>query len=148
MCNAWLVNAQLKVRVIYIVWSLKSVYQPRYKIVVSYCSTLISIPFSSFNNFLFCLQSPATLHKDVGGGGTKVSGKTVGGVGSATLTSLSSINNSTNTSRNKNNPVSHEVRSNLQFAYIFRQIYILLKTMKKKIGFFIDISMGSSVKNS
>ncbi|XP_033210211.1 DYRK-family kinase pom1-like isoform X2 [Belonocnema kinseyi] len=53
-------------------------------------------------------ESPATLHKDVGGG-TKVSGKTVGGVGSATLTSLSSIN-STN-SRNKNNPVSHELPS-------------------------------------
>ncbi|XP_051176712.1 dual specificity tyrosine-phosphorylation-regulated kinase 2-like isoform X2 [Leptopilina boulardi] len=53
-------------------------------------------------------ESPATLHKNVGGGGTKVSGKAVDAVGSATLSSLSSINNSTNTSRNKNNPVSHE----------------------------------------
>ncbi|XP_023289267.1 dual specificity tyrosine-phosphorylation-regulated kinase 4, partial [Orussus abietinus] len=52
--------------------------------------------------------SPGTLHKDVGGGGTKVSGKSVGGVGSATLTSLSSINNSSGVSRNKNTPVSHE----------------------------------------
>ncbi|KAK1119862.1 hypothetical protein K0M31_012939 [Melipona bicolor] len=54
-------------------------------------------------------QSPGTLHKDVGGAGTKVSGKTVGGVGTATLTTLSSINNTSNTSRNKNNPVSQEV---------------------------------------
>ncbi|XP_015588139.1 probable serine/threonine-protein kinase dyrk2 [Cephus cinctus] len=53
-------------------------------------------------------ESPGALHKDVGGGGTKVSGKTVGGVGSATLTSISSINNSSNASRNKNNPVAHE----------------------------------------
>ncbi|XP_043517187.1 probable serine/threonine-protein kinase dyrk2 isoform X3 [Frieseomelitta varia] len=53
-------------------------------------------------------RSPGTLHKDVGGAGTKVSGKTVGGVGTATLTTLSSINNTSNTSRNKNNPVSQE----------------------------------------
>lgn len=52
--------------------------------------------------------SPGTLHKDVGGAGTKVSGKTVGGVGTATLTTLSSINNTSNATRNKNNPVSHE----------------------------------------
>lgn len=57
------------------------------------------------------LQSPGTLHKDVGGAGTKVSGKTVGGVGTATLTTLSSINNTSNATRNKNNPVSHEVRN-------------------------------------
>lgn len=57
----------------------------------------------------FWLQSPGTLHKDVGGAGTKVSEKTVGGVGTATLTTLSSINNASNTGRNKNNPVSHEV---------------------------------------
>ncbi|KAJ8669992.1 hypothetical protein QAD02_001251, partial [Eretmocerus hayati] len=50
--------------------------------------------------------SPGTLHRD-GGGGTKVSGKSVSGVGSATLTSLSSINNSTNASRNKNALISH-----------------------------------------
>ncbi|XP_068988430.1 probable serine/threonine-protein kinase dyrk2 isoform X2 [Bombus flavifrons] len=56
----------------------------------------------------FVEESPGTLHKDVGGAGTKVSGKTVGGVGSATLTSLSSINNTSNTSQNKNNPVSQE----------------------------------------
>lgn len=49
------------------------------------------------------------MHKDVGGAGTKVSEKTVGGVGTATLTTLSSINNASNTGRNKNNPVSHEV---------------------------------------
>ncbi|XP_036145103.1 uncharacterized protein LOC118646414 isoform X2 [Monomorium pharaonis] len=55
-------------------------------------------------------ESPGTLHKDVGGAGTKVSEKTVGGVGTATLTTLSSINNASNTGRNKNNPVSHEVR--------------------------------------
>ncbi|XP_072746484.1 uncharacterized protein [Anoplolepis gracilipes] len=53
-------------------------------------------------------ESPGTLHKDVGGAGTKVSEKTVGGVGTATLTTLSSINNASNTGRNKNNPVSHE----------------------------------------
>ncbi|XP_076388018.1 uncharacterized protein LOC100876289 isoform X2 [Megachile rotundata] len=53
-------------------------------------------------------RSPGTLHKDVGGAGTKVSGKTVGGIGTATLTTLSSINNTSNTSRNKNNPVSQE----------------------------------------
>ncbi|XP_076634645.1 uncharacterized protein LOC143348384 isoform X2 [Colletes latitarsis] len=54
-------------------------------------------------------RSPGTLHKDVGGAGTKVSGKTVGGVGTATLTTLSSIYNTSNTSRNKNNiPVSQE----------------------------------------
>ncbi|XP_018359357.1 PREDICTED: uncharacterized protein LOC108758765 isoform X1 [Trachymyrmex cornetzi] len=53
-------------------------------------------------------RSPGTLHKDVGGAGTKVSEKTVGGVGTATLTTLSSINNASNTGRNKNNPVSHE----------------------------------------
>ncbi|XP_015432065.1 PREDICTED: dual specificity tyrosine-phosphorylation-regulated kinase 4 isoform X2 [Dufourea novaeangliae] len=53
--------------------------------------------------------SPGTLHKDVSGAGTKVSGKTVGGVGTATLTTLSAINNTSNTSRNKNNiPVSQE----------------------------------------
>ncbi|KAK9309700.1 hypothetical protein QLX08_000701 [Tetragonisca angustula] len=56
----------------------------------------------------FVEESPGTLHKDVGGAGTKVSGKTVGGVGTATLTTLSSINNTSNTSRNKNNPVSQE----------------------------------------
>ncbi|KYN22942.1 hypothetical protein ALC57_04725 [Trachymyrmex cornetzi] len=56
--------------------------------------------------------SPGTLHKDVGGAGTKVSEKTVGGVGTATLTTLSSINNASNTGRNKNNPVSHEVSYN------------------------------------
>ncbi|XP_070161253.1 uncharacterized protein [Polyergus mexicanus] len=53
-------------------------------------------------------ESPGTLHKDVSGAGTKVSEKTVGGVGTATLTTLSSINNASNTGRNKNNPVSHE----------------------------------------
>ncbi|CAK9805298.1 Dual specificity tyrosine-phosphorylation-regulated kinase 2 [Anthophora plagiata] len=53
-------------------------------------------------------RSPGTLHKDGGGTGTKVSGKTVGGVGTATLTTLSSINNTSSTSRNKNNPVSQE----------------------------------------
>ncbi|XP_014486734.1 PREDICTED: probable serine/threonine-protein kinase dyrk2 [Dinoponera quadriceps] len=56
----------------------------------------------------FVEESPGTLHKDVGGAGTKVSEKTVGGVGTATLTTLSSINNASNTGRNKNNPVSHE----------------------------------------
>ncbi|XP_076748559.1 uncharacterized protein LOC143422070 isoform X2 [Xylocopa sonorina] len=56
----------------------------------------------------FVEESPGTLHKDVGGAGTKVSGKTVGGVGTATLTTFSSINNTSNTSRNKNNPVSQE----------------------------------------
>ncbi|XP_032685350.1 uncharacterized protein LOC116850797 isoform X2 [Odontomachus brunneus] len=56
----------------------------------------------------FMEESPGTLHKDVGGAGTKVSEKTVGGVGTATLTTLSSINNASNTGRNKNNPVSHE----------------------------------------
>ncbi|KYM82096.1 hypothetical protein ALC53_07440 [Atta colombica] len=58
------------------------------------------------------IKSPGTLHKDVGGAGTKVSEKTVGGVGTATLTTLSSINNASNTGRNKNNPVSHEVSYN------------------------------------
>ncbi|XP_043278081.1 probable serine/threonine-protein kinase dyrk2 [Venturia canescens] len=53
-------------------------------------------------------ESPGTLHKDVGGGGTKVSGKPIGGVGSATLTALSSINNTSNGNRNKNNPTFHE----------------------------------------
>ncbi|CAD6227214.1 GSCOCG00006021001-RA-CDS [Cotesia congregata] len=52
-------------------------------------------------------RSPGTLHKDVGAGGTKVSGKPVSGVGSATLTALSSINTS-NGNRNKNNPIAHE----------------------------------------
>lgn len=52
--------------------------------------------------------SPGTLHKDVGGAGTKVSGKTVGGVGTATITTHSTINNTSNTARNKNNPVSQE----------------------------------------
>ncbi|XP_071637146.1 uncharacterized protein [Temnothorax longispinosus] len=56
----------------------------------------------------FVEESPGTLHKDVGGAGTKVSEKTIGGVGTATLTTLSSINNASNTGRNKNNPVSHE----------------------------------------
>ncbi|XP_076249230.1 uncharacterized protein LOC143188708 [Calliopsis andreniformis] len=56
----------------------------------------------------FVDESPGTLHKDVGGAGTKVSGKTVGGVGTATLTKLSSINNTSNTSRNKNNSVLQE----------------------------------------
>ncbi|XP_011298693.1 dual specificity protein kinase pom1 [Fopius arisanus] len=51
-------------------------------------------------------RSPGTLHKDVNGGGTKVSGKPVGGVGSATLTALSSIS-TTNGNRSKN-PASHE----------------------------------------
>ncbi|XP_053980584.1 dual specificity tyrosine-phosphorylation-regulated kinase 2-like [Hylaeus volcanicus] len=56
----------------------------------------------------FVDESPGTLHKDVGGAGTKVNGKTVGGVGTATLTTLSSIYTS-NTTRNKNNiPVSEE----------------------------------------
>ncbi|KAK0181287.1 hypothetical protein PV327_003580 [Microctonus hyperodae] len=53
-------------------------------------------------------ESPGMLHKDVGGGGTKVSGKPVSGVGSATLTALSSINNVSNGNRNKNHPTSHE----------------------------------------
>ncbi|XP_076665460.1 uncharacterized protein LOC143367492 isoform X3 [Andrena cerasifolii] len=52
----------------------------------------------------FVDESPGTLHKDVGGAGTKVSGKTVGGVGTATLTP----SNTSNSSRNKNNPVSQE----------------------------------------
>ncbi|XP_008543660.1 probable serine/threonine-protein kinase dyrk2 isoform X1 [Microplitis demolitor] len=52
-------------------------------------------------------RSPGTLHKDVGAGGTKVSGKPVSGVGSATLTALSSIN-TTNGNRTKNNAIGHE----------------------------------------
>jgi len=67
---------------------------------------------TTINARFFWLQSPGTLHKDVGGAGTKVSEKTVGGVGTATLTTLSSINNASNAGRNKNNPVSHEVSYN------------------------------------
>ncbi|XP_017880190.1 probable serine/threonine-protein kinase dyrk2 isoform X2 [Ceratina calcarata] len=51
-------------------------------------------------------RSPGTLHKDVGGAGTKVSGKAVGG---ATITTLSSINNTSNTTlKIKNNVVPQE----------------------------------------
>ncbi|XP_034943160.1 LOW QUALITY PROTEIN: cyclin-dependent kinase 13-like [Chelonus insularis] len=53
-------------------------------------------------------RSPGTLHKDVGGGGTKVSGKPVSGVGSATLTALSTINNTSNGNRSKSNSTAHE----------------------------------------
>ncbi|XP_014216471.1 dual specificity tyrosine-phosphorylation-regulated kinase 4-like isoform X2 [Copidosoma floridanum] len=69
------------------------------------CS-MVDVPVPNHVNFKTLYSSPGTLHKD-GGGGTKVSGKSVGGVGSATLTSLSSIANSTNVSRNKNAPISH-----------------------------------------
>ncbi|XP_046819579.1 dual specificity tyrosine-phosphorylation-regulated kinase mbk-2-like isoform X2 [Vespa crabro] len=64
--------------------------------------------WASLQQRSFAEESPGTLHKDVDGAGTKVSGKTVGGVGTATLTTLSSINNTSNATRNKNNPVSHE----------------------------------------
>ncbi|KOC60583.1 hypothetical protein WH47_07746 [Habropoda laboriosa] len=72
------------------------------------CS-MVDVPALNHVKLKSLYGSPGTLHKDVGGAGTKVSGKTVGGVGTATLTTLSSINNTSNTSRNKNNPVSQEV---------------------------------------
>lgn len=71
------------------------------------CS-MVDVPALNHVKLKSLYGSPGTLHKDVGGAGTKVSGKTVGGVGTATLTTLSSINNTSNTSRNKNNPVSQE----------------------------------------
>ncbi|XP_046612813.1 uncharacterized protein LOC124301596 [Neodiprion virginianus] len=66
-------------------------------------------------------ESPGALHKDVGGGGTKAGSKTIvgvggGGVGSATLTSLSSINNSANQSRTKHNSMPHEKLTSLGLA--------------------------------
>ena len=61
------------------------------------------------------------MHKDVGGAGTKVSEKTVGGVGTATLTTLFSINNASNAGRNKNNPVSHEVSYNTTVGWDGRE---------------------------
>lgn len=78
-------------------------YNDKYYLTISVSHFVITSIRSSW------LQSPGTLHKDVSGAGTKVSEKTVGGVGTATLTTLSSINNASNTGRNKNNPVSHEV---------------------------------------
>ncbi|KAK2583988.1 hypothetical protein KPH14_006448 [Odynerus spinipes] len=71
------------------------------------CS-MVDVPALNHVKLKSLYESPGTLHKDVGGAGTKVSGKTVGGVGTATLTTLSSINNTSNATRNKNNPVSHE----------------------------------------
>lgn len=71
------------------------------------CS-MVDVPALNHVKLKSLYSSPGTLHKDVGGAGTKVSGKTVGGVGTATLTTLSSINNTSNTNRNKNNPVSQE----------------------------------------
>ncbi|OAD54176.1 hypothetical protein WN48_08239 [Eufriesea mexicana] len=72
------------------------------------CS-MVDVPALNHVKLKSLYGSPGTLHKDVGGAGTKVSGKTVGGVGTATLTTLSSINNTSNTSQNKNNPVSQEI---------------------------------------
>ncbi|KAI4498445.1 hypothetical protein M0802_006380 [Mischocyttarus mexicanus] len=71
------------------------------------CS-MVDVPALNHVKLKSLYGSPGTLHKDVGGAGTKVSGKTVGGVGTATLTTLSSINNTSNATRNKNNPVPHE----------------------------------------
>ncbi|KYN31925.1 Dual specificity tyrosine-phosphorylation-regulated kinase 2 [Trachymyrmex septentrionalis] len=71
------------------------------------CS-MVDVPALNHVKLKSLYGSPGTLHKDVGGAGTKVSEKTVGGVGTATLTTLSSINNASNAGRNKNNPVSHE----------------------------------------
>ncbi|KAI4479973.1 hypothetical protein M0804_010712 [Polistes exclamans] len=74
------------------------------------CS-MVDVPALNHVKLKSLYGSPGTLHKDVSGAGTKVSGKTVGGVGTATLTTLSSINNTSNATRNKNNPVPHEVRN-------------------------------------
>ncbi|KAK0098603.1 hypothetical protein PV326_006164, partial [Microctonus aethiopoides] len=71
------------------------------------CS-MVDVPALNHVKLKSLYNSPGMLHKDVGGGGTKVSGKPVSGVGSATLTALSSINNVSNGNRNKNHPTSHE----------------------------------------
>lgn len=86
----------------------------------------------------FWLQSPGTLHKDVGGAGTKVSEKTVGGVGTATLTTLSSINNASNTGRNKNNPVSHEVSYTTRLGKETRSSRILITAERYVISGLAD----------